>query len=119
MGKYRSNYDGQDRQRFVRQAIADKDKAALDALLKSEDGRWFIARLLKNEGLTTSAFTGNSATFYNEGRRSVVVDIYANIKRLLGVEGIRQLHSAQEELMEFEEKALKLAEDKEANDGNQ
>ena len=118
MGKYyRSNYDGVDRQKFVRQAVADKDKAALEALRKSEDGRWFIARLLKNEGLTTSAFTGNSATFYNEGRRSVVVDIYANIKRLLGVEGIHQLHAAQEELMEFEEKALKLAETKEAEDG--
>ena len=118
MGKYyRSNYDGVDRQKFVRKAVADKDKAALEALLKSEDGRWFIARLLKNEGLTTSAFTGNSATFYNEGRRSVVVDIYANIKRLLGVPGIRQLHAAQEELMEFEEKALKLAEAKEAEDG--
>ena len=45
------------------------------------------------------------------------MDIYANIKRLLGVQGIRQLHSAQEELMEFEEKALKLAEAKEADDG--
>ena len=118
MGKYyRSNYDGQDRQRFVRQAIADKDKTALETLLKSEEGRWFIARLMKNEGLTTSAFTGNSATFFNEGRRSVVVDIYQNIKRLLGVQGIHQLHSAQEELMEFEEKALKLAEAKEADDG--
>ena len=117
MGKYRSNYDGNDRQRWVRQAIADKDKAALEALLKSEEGRWFVARLMKNEGLTTSAFTGNSATFYNEGRRSVVVDIYANIKRLLGVPGIRQLHAAQEELMEFEERALKLAEAKEAEDG--
>ena len=118
MGKrYVSNYDGVDRQKWVRNAIADKDKAALEVLLKSEEGRWFIARLLKNEGLTTSAFTGNSATFYNEGRRSVVVDIYQNIKRLLGVEGIRLLHSAQEELMEFEDKALKLAEEKEANNG--
>ena len=117
MGKrYFSNYDGEDKQRLVRKAIADKDKGALQVLLKSEEGRWFIARLLKNEGLTTSAFTGNSATFYNEGRRSVAVDIYQNIKRLLGVDGIKLLHSAQEELMEFEERALEMAE-KEANNG--
>lgn len=118
MGKrYYSNYDGEDKQRLVRKAIADKDKGAMQVLLTSEEGRWFIARLLKNEGLTTSAFTGNSATFYNEGRRSVAVDIYQNIKRLLGVDGIKLLHSAQEELMEFEERALEMAAEKEANNG--
>ena len=118
MGKrYMSNYDGYDKQNWVRQAIADKDMSAMQVLLTSEEGRWFIARLLKNEGLMTSAFTGNSATFYIEGRRCVAVDIYANIKRLLGVEGIKLLHSAQEELMEFEERALETAEQEEANNG--
>lgn len=118
MGKrYFSNYDGEDKQKLVRKAIADKDKGAMKVLLTSEEGRWFIARLLKNEGLNTSAFTGNSATFYNEGRRSVAVDIYQNIKRLLGVDGIKLLHSAQEELMEFELKALEMAEEKGANNG--
>ena len=118
MGKrYVSNYDGVDRQKFVRQTLADEDKNALEVLLKSHEGRWFIARLMKNEGLTTTAFTGNSATFYNEGRRAVVVEIYQTIKRLLGVEGIKQLHEAQEELMEFEEKALEMAEQREVNNG--
>ena len=118
MGKrYYSNYDGQDRQRWVRQAIADKDKGALQALLGSEDGRWFIARLLKNEGLHTSGFTGNSGTFYNEGRRSVAVDIYTNIRTLLGVDGVKLLHKAQEDLMEFEERALEAAKAKEEHDG--
>ena len=118
MGKrYVSNYDGEDKQKWVRLAIADKDKGALETLLKSEEGRWFIAQLMKNEGLTTSAFTGNSATFFNEGRRAVAVDIYQTIKRLLGVEGIKQLHKAQEDLMEFEERALKMAEEREADNG--
>jgi hypothetical protein len=57
----------------------------------------------------STAFTGNSGTFYNEGRRSVAVDIYQNIKSLLGVEGIKLFHSAQEELLEFEERALEQA----------
>jgi len=118
MGKrYVSNYDGMDRQKWVRKALEDEDKNALEVLLKSHEGRWFIARLMKNEGLTTTAFTGNSATFYNEGRRAVVVEIYQTIKRLLGVDGIKQLHDAQEALMEFEEKALEQAEQREANNG--
>jgi len=33
------------------------------------------------------------------------------------VDGIRQLHDAQEALMEFEEKALEQAEQREANNG--
>jgi hypothetical protein len=107
--KYYSNYDGDDRQKWVRIAIAQKDKEAITALLNSEEGRWFIARLMKNEGLMSTAFTGNSGTFYNEGRRSVAVDIYQNIKSLLGVEGIKLFHSAQEELLEFEERALEQA----------
>ena len=115
--RYQSNYDGVDRQKWVRKVLAGKDKEALQALLDSEDGRWFIARLLKNEGLHTSGFTGNSGTFYNEGRRSVAVDIYQNIKTLLGVDGIRLLHKAQEDLMEFEERALEAAKVKEEQDG--
>jgi hypothetical protein len=107
--KYYSNYDGDDRQKWVRIAIAQKDKEAIKALLTLEEGRWFIARLMKNEGLMSTAFTGNSGTFYNEGRRSVAVDIYQNIKSLLGVEGIKLFHSAQEELLEFEERALEQA----------
>jgi hypothetical protein len=107
--KYYSNYDGDDRQKWVRIAIAQKDKEAIKALLTSEEGRWFIARLMKNEGLMSTAFTGNSGTFYNEGRRSVAVDIYQNIKSLLGVEGIKLFHSAQEELLEYEERALEQA----------
>ena len=119
MGKprYQSNYDGIDRQKWVRKILADKDKAALQNLLETEDGRWFIARLLKTEGLHTSGFTGNSSTYYNEGRRSVAVDIYTNIKTLLGVDGIRALHKAQEDLMEFESRALEMAKAKEEQDG--
>ena len=115
--RYKSNTDGTDPQKWVRVAIAEKDKESLRVLLTSNEGRWFIARLMKNEGLMTTAFTGNSGTYYNEGRRSVAVDIYQNIKNLLGVEGIKLFHSAQEELIEFEEKALEMAKAKGDNNG--
>ena len=47
----------------------------------------------------------------------VAVDIYTRIKTLLKVEGIRQLHKAQEDLMEFEERALEAAKVKEEEHG--
>ena len=56
-------------QKLLQMAINSKDKAALEWLLGNSNGRWFLARLMQNEGLTAGSFTGNSATFYNEGRR--------------------------------------------------
>ena len=104
-------------QKLLQMAINGKDKTALEWMLNNRQGRWFLARLLKNEGLTAGSFTGNSATFYNEGRREVAVGIYQSIKANLGLEGMKKLHQAQEELMEFEIKAGKLAEYKEDDDG--
>ena len=43
----------------------------------------------------------------------IITPVYTNIKTLLGVDGIRQLHKAQEDLMEFEERALEMAKAKE------
>ena len=121
MKKYMSN-TGDDtsrttQQKLLQRAINGKDKTALEWMLNNRYGRWFLARLMMNEGLTAGSFTGNSATFYNEGRREVAVSIYQSIKSNLGLEGMKKLHQAQEELMEFEIKAGKLAEYKEDDDG--
>ena len=71
---------------------------------------------MKSEGLNAGAFTGNSATFYNEGRREVVVGIYENVKTQMGLRGIKLLHQAQEEMMEYEERSLELAAEKNKED---
>lgn len=104
-------------QKLLQAAVDGRDKAALEWMMKNRNGRWFLARLLQKEGLNAGSFTGNSGTFYNEGRREVVVGIYQSIKAQLGLRGIKMLHQAQEELMEFEEKAGRLAEQKEDYDG--
>lgn len=120
MGKKYVSYTGEDmnratQQKLIQAAITGKDKAALEWLLDNSNGRWFLARLMQQEGLTAGSFTGNSATFYNEGRREVVVGIYQSIKTQLGLRGIKLLHQAQEEMMEYQEEAERLSEQKEGN----
>ena len=120
MGKKYISYTGEDmnratQQKLMQAAITGKDKAALEWLLDNSNGRWFLARLMQQEGLTAGSFTGNSATFYNEGRREVVVGIYQSIKTQLGLRGIKLLHQAQEEMMEYQEEAERLSEQKEGN----
>ena len=120
MGKKYVSYTGEDinratQQKLMQAAITGKDKAALEWLLDNSNGRWFLARLMQQEGLTAGSFTGNSATFYNEGRREVVVGIYQSIKTQLGLRGIKLLHQAQEEMIEYQEEAERLSEQKEGN----
>ena len=120
MGKKYVSYTGEDmnratQQKLMQAAITGKDKAALEWLLDNSNGRWFLARLMQQEGLTAGSFTGNSATFYNEGRREVVVSIYQSIKTQLGLRGIKLLHQAQEEMMEYQEEAERLSEQNEGN----
>ena len=47
----------------------------------------------------------------------MAVGIYQSIKAQLGLRGIKLLHQAQEELMEYQEKVERLSEQKEDNDG--
>ena len=119
--KYKSVTDGDDikarRQELVNKAVASKDKEALEWMLGNRHGRWFLARLMQTEGFTTRSFTGNSATFYNEGRREVCVGIYETILTQMKLRGIKLLHQAQEELLEYKEKVKSMAEDKEDNNG--
>ena len=49
-------------------------------LMKQAQGRRFMARLLEMSGTERNSFTGSSTTFYNEGRRSVGVELSDEIK---------------------------------------
>ena len=92
MKRYVSN-TGEDsartrQQALLQMAVAGRDKDALEWILSNKQGRWFLARMMKNEGLHASSFTGNSGTFYNEGRREVVCDIYNRIRAQMGLRGV-------------------------------
>lgn len=67
-------------------ARADKAKQArqleiddLRWLMNSSQGRRVALRLLDMTGLRTSSFTGNSETFFKEGRRSVGLEFERQI----------------------------------------
>lgn len=50
------------------------------ALMATESGRRFVARLMEVAGIYRCSFTGNSTTFFNEGQRNVGIQIFADIQ---------------------------------------
>lgn len=51
----------------------------LRRLLHEPWGRRLAYRLLEDAGVWASSFTGNSHTFYNEGRRNYGLDLYRDL----------------------------------------
>lgn len=51
-------------------------------LMANEQGRRIVSRLLDLTGIESNCFTGNSTTFYNEGRRSVGVTLLSEVKAI-------------------------------------
>lgn len=110
--KYKSN-TGEDRRQallteYMVREQARRDKEALLDLLGSESGRWFLMRMLDVTKVNSMCFTGNSKTFYNEGRRDVGVGIIKSILAL-GLQGIELKQQAEMEYAEFQLKLQELA----------
>lgn len=110
--KYKSN-TGEDRRQallteYMVKEQARRDKEALLDLLGSESGRWFLMRMLDVTKVNSMCFTGNSKTFYNEGRRDVGLGIIKSILAL-GMQGIELKQQAEMEYAEFQLKLQELA----------
>ncbi len=110
--KYKSN-TGEDRRQallteYMLREQARRDKEALLDLLGSESGRWFLMRMLDVTKVNSMCFTGNSKTFYNEGRRDVGLGIIKSILAL-GLQGIELKQQAEMEYAEFQLKLQELA----------
>lgn len=110
--KYKSN-TGEDRRQallteYMVREQARRDKEALLDLLGSESGRWFLTRMLDVTKVNSMCFTGNSKTFYNEGRRDVGLGIIKSILAL-GLQGIELKQQAEMEYAEFQLKLQELA----------
>lgn len=110
--KYKSN-TGEDRRQallteYMVREQARRDKEALLDLLGSESGRWFLMRMLDVTKVNSMCFTGNSKTFYNEGRRDVGLGIIKSILAL-GMQGIELKQQAEMEYAEFQLKLQELA----------
>lgn len=94
--------------RFQAQEIRRLDQQSLLGLLKSKDGRWFIMRMLDSAGVNAQSFTGNSTTFYNEGKRQIGLEILARIQEL-GLDAVKLKQKAELEYIEHQLKARELA----------
>ena len=81
--------------------IRDRDIDALNHVLSTELGRWFFCRLLDRTDILKQSFTGNSETFFNEGKLKVGL-AYMNMLGQIGdgVEGVKKYHQAQLEYIE-------------------
>ena len=81
--------------------IRDRDIDALNHVLSTELGRWFFCRLLDRTDILKQSFTGNSETFFNEGKRKVGL-VYMNMLGQIGdgVDGVKKYHQAQLEYIE-------------------
>lgn len=95
-------------QRFFQEEIARQDKAAYDYMLSDPRGRWFLMRLFDSTYLNATTFTGNSQSFFNEGKRAVGVNVYKKIVELLGTEGITLRQKAELEYIKVQRDAERL-----------
>lgn len=112
MTRYRTITEKDSRQErltnFFQQEIRRRDEQALRDILSSESGRWFLMRLLDSSHVLGSCFTGNSTTFFNEGRREVGLQILRDVTNL-GLEAVKLKQKAEIEYIEYQERAKKLA----------
>lgn len=66
-----------DRERFIRKRSLEKDD--LKKLLGTPEGLRFIWRVLELAGIYRTTFTGNSTSYFNEGKRSLGLEIKTDL----------------------------------------
>lgn len=71
--------DMQEKRLRKEQLELELESPDLQAVLDLPQGRKFLWWLLGKTGLYRTSFTGNSATFYNEGRRDIGIAILNEI----------------------------------------
>lgn len=84
---------------FIQESMKEKDQKVLKNILKTKDGRWFLMRLLDKCKVNCETFTGNSQTFYNEGRRSIGITVMQEIAAL-GLDAVILKQKAEKEYMQ-------------------
>jgi hypothetical protein len=57
----------------------ERDSRDFRSIMETQPGRRFVAHLLDFCGFQKSSFTGNSTTFFNEGKREVALELWRQI----------------------------------------
>lgn len=96
--------------KLMQAEIKRNDEKALREILGNESGRWFLMRLLDFTKVNQSCFTGNSHTFYNEGKREVGLEILRMITDL-GIDGVKLKQTAELEYIQTQLRAQEIAAD--------
>lgn len=86
----------------------ERDEEAYAFLMNDRRGRWFVMRLMQICGIEESSFTGNSGTFYNEGKRDIGLSIKRDILVTLDDSSNNGLLLWQEGQREFDHFAREL-----------
>lgn len=87
---------------FIEKAKEDKDRNAWRKILSTEEGRWIYSRIMEKTAYKGRAFTGNSFTFRNEGRREVAIEINEELVQLLGYDAVLLRQKAEREDIQFQ-----------------
>lgn len=87
----------------------NRDLDAIQYVMGDVRGRNFVWSLLDQVGIYQDSFTGNSHTFYNEGRRSVGLRLIKSLEALAPVKFIQmwQEHLVKEEKAEKSDEAIR------------
>lgn len=77
--------------------IGDRDASDLKMILKTEYGRRYIWKQLSRCGVFEISFTGNSTTFFNEGKRDIGLKMLADINEADDMALVLMMREAKEE----------------------
>lgn len=101
MKHYNAADENQVKKAGQRQKLAeDRYDDDFEWLMQSPRGRRLMWAWLSECGVYTTSFTGNSTTFFNEGRREIGLKRMADIHRVCPNEYVRMINEAQAEANE-------------------
>lgn len=108
----RNSFGGDDREKAEKhqkyeEKLREKDIEAYCFLLSDPRGRWFIRRLASVAFFDAPTFTGNSNSYFNDGRRSVVLDVVNDMKQA-DLEFHKLLLQAEIEELNYKEETSRL-----------
>ena len=73
---FAGEWQTREKQEMAKRLKDDRLLCAVSALLDSENGKLVLYELINATGVFASSFTGNSATYYLEGKRAVGLYLY-------------------------------------------
>ena len=88
-----SNPDAQNRLRQREKDHRRQTDADLQGVMSTPQGRRFVWRVLSHmSGAFGLSFTGNNTTFFNEGRRSIGVELMTEAQRVAPADYVHMLN---------------------------